>query len=323
MERIKLPAYAKINLSLDVTGKLENGYHTLQMIMQTISLYDEVMLEKTQEGIEIVCDNPYIPCDERNICYRAAKEFFDKNGIKALLQKADDNKNFSEKTFDIKYDNNETYQQYAGVRINIKKRIPAGAGLAGGSADAAAVLKGLNILYGTNLKLDELAEIGVKCGADVPFCLYGGTCLAEGIGEKLTRLPSFSGVDAVVVMPEFSVSTEWVYKNYRMEDSKKHPDTRALIEAIKLKDIEKVARGMRNVLESVTTVKYPEINEIKKVLKKLGALGSMMSGSGPSVFGLFGNSEKARAAFNELKEVYKRTYLVSTTDGGEAYGENI
>jgi len=293
LERIKLTAHAKINLSLDVTGRLENGYHTLQMIMQTISLCDEVELEKAGERIEILCDNPDLPCDERNICHRAAREFFYKTGL-----------------------------QGAGARIKIKKRIPVGAGLAGGSTDAAAVLKGLNILYHTNLQPGELAEIGLKCGADVPFCLYGGTCLAEGIGEKLTRLPSFSGVDVVVVMPEFSVSTEWVYKNYSMEDLKKHPDTKALIEAIKLKDIGKVARGMRNVLESVTTVKYPEINEIKHVLKTLGALGSMMSGSGPSVFGLFENIEKAGAAFNELKKIYKQVYLVSTTDGGEIYGKD-
>lgn len=293
MESIKLRAQAKINLSLDVTGRLENGYHTLQMIMQTISLCDEVFLEKTQEGIEILCDNHDLPCDEKNICHKAAKEFF-----------------------------NQTNLQNAGVRIQIKKRIPIGAGLAGGSTDAAAVLKGLNILYNTNLHLSGLAEIGLKCGADVPFCLYGGTCLAEGIGEKLTRLPSFDGVSAVVVMPEFSVSTQWVYKNYSMEDSKKHPDTKALIEAIKSKNIEKVARGMRNVLESVTTVKYPEINEIKYVLKNLGALGSMMSGSGPSVFGLFENADKAGAAFNDLKKIYKQVYLVSTTDGGEIYGED-
>ncbi|NLM09359.1 MAG: 4-(cytidine 5'-diphospho)-2-C-methyl-D-erythritol kinase [Clostridiaceae bacterium] len=307
MERIKLQAHAKINLSLDVTGKLENGYHTLQMIMQTISLCDEVILEKAQDGIEILCDDPSLPCDERNICHRAAKEFFEKNHIKAFTRDTD----------------SKTHQQYTGVRIKIKKRIPVGAGLAGGSSNAAAVLKGLNILYGTNLNLHELAEIGLKCGADVPFCLYGGTCLAEGIGEKLTRLPSFADISVVLIVPEFSVSTEWVYKNYSLEDYKKHPDTKTLITAINSKDIEKVAREMVNVLESVTTVRYPEINEIKYTLKSCGALGSVMSGSGPSVFGLFENIEKARAAFDDLQKYYKQIYLVSTTDGGETYGENI
>lgn len=305
MERIKLLANAKINLSLDITGKLDNGYHLLQMIMQTISLCDEIVLEKIKEGIEISCDSPYVPCDERNICYKAAKEFFEKIRLKDLAGKADD-RNYG--------------QQYSGIRIDIKKRIPVGAGLAGGSTNAAAVLKGLNILYRTGLKQSELAEIGLKCGADVPFCLSGGTCLAEGIGEKLTRLPPFSNVYAVVITPEFSVSTAWVYNNYNMKDRKSHPDTKMLIQAVKLKDIEKVARGMRNVLESVTAVKYPEINEIKRQLRSYGALGSMMSGSGPSVFGLFENEEKARVAFDNLKKNYKRIYLVSTTDGGECYG---
>lgn len=304
LERIRLEAHAKINLSLDVTGRLENGYHTLQMIMQTISLCDEVILEKTLEGIEIICDDPDLPCDERNICHRAAKEFFERTGIA---------RNGSDKTC----------QKYTGVRIDIKKRIPAAAGLAGGSADAAAVLKGLNILYRIGLDLRGLAEIGVRCGADVPFCLYGGTCLAEGIGEKLTRLPSFSGVGVVVIVPEFSVSTEWVYRNYSMNDCKKHPDTSTLITAIKAGDIEKVARGMVNVLESVTVVKYPEINDIKLALRKSGAMGTLMSGSGPSVFGLFEAPGKARDAFEELKNRYKRIYLVSTTDGGEIYGEDF
>jgi 4-diphosphocytidyl-2-C-methyl-D-erythritol kinase len=319
LERIKLFAQAKINLSLDVTGRLENGYHTLRMIMQTISLCDEVVLEKAREGIEILCDHPNLPCDERNICYKAAREFFMKTGIGAFGDGKNSDGTVSAKGCICE----ETGNLYAGVRINIKKRIPIGAGLAGGSSDAAAVLKGLNILYNTNLHPGELAEIGLKCGADVPFCIYGGTYLAEGIGERLTKLPSFSGVNAVVVKPDFSVSTAWVYKNYSLDELKERPDTDAIIDAIGTKDIAKVAGKMRNVLESVTAVKYPEINKIKHALKKLGALGSMMSGSGPAVFGLFENFEKANTAFEELRKIYKQTYLVSTTDGGEIYGENI
>lgn len=322
MERVKLTAHAKINLSLDVTGRLENGYHTLRMIMQTISLCDEVTVEKTREGIEIICDNPAVPRDERNICHRAAKEFFIANGLGGFEPKTGNSRYFAGQRSETGPDD-EINRKSTGVRIYIKKRIPAGAGLAGGSADAAAVLKGLNILYNTGMQPGELAEIGLKCGADVPFCLYGGTCLAEGIGEKLTELPSFSGVSAVVVMPEFSVSTEWVYKNYSMEKQKEHPDTEKLVNAVKFRDVPTVAREMRNVLESVTAAEYPEINGIKDLLIKLGALGSMMSGSGPSVFGLFESTEKAGAAFNELKKIYRQTYLVSTTDGGEIYGENI
>lgn len=320
MDRIKLLAHAKINLSLDVTGKLENGYHILRMILQTISLSDEVLIEKTQQGIEISCDNPYVPCDKRNICYKAAKEFFSKAGLITFAGESGHTQKQSGEACSNENGSDGADRKITGVKIRINKRIPVGAGLAGGSADAAAVLKGLNVLYRTGFNQSELAEIGLKCGADVPFCLSGGTCLAEGIGEKLTRLPSFSNVSAVVVMPNFSVSTEWVYKNYSMEDRNKHPDTKMLIAAIKSRDIEKVARGMRNVLESVTTVKYPEIEEIKHMLKRCGALGSMMSGSGPSVFGLFENHEKARRAYNDLKKIYKRIYLVSTTDGGEIYG---
>lgn len=295
LESINIKAYAKINLALDVTGRLENGYHTLRMIMQTISLCDEVIIQKTRGGIEILCDSPDIPCDERNICHRAAEEFFRSTG----------------------------FGKHDGVRIDIKKRIPAGAGLAGGSSDAAAVLKGLNELYRTGLNLDELAEIGIKCGADVPFCLYGGTCLAEGIGEKLTRLPSFGGVHAVVVKPGFSVSTAWVYGNYDIGSPKEHPDIETIVSAIEARDIAMVAREMKNVLESVTAAKYPVITDIKNSLVDLGAAGSIMSGSGPSVFGLFESFEKAEAAFNHMKKLYKQTYLVSTTDGGEIYGENI
>ena len=315
MESIKIKAYAKINLALDVTGRLENGYHTLRMIMQTISLYDEIVIEKTQEGIEILCDNPGLPRDERNICHKAAREFFVRTGIWGFY-----NGDFDGKTPGTGYDSGKNCPKYGGVRVNIKKRIPVGAGLAGGSADAAAVLKGLNILYGTGLDISELAETGLKCGADVPFCLYGGTCLAEGIGEKLTRLPLLDGVSVVVVKPDFSVSTEWVYRNYNLNSPKEHPDIDSIIPAIGAKDIAKVARKMRNVLESVTAAKYPEINEIKHTLVNLGALGSMMSGSGPSVFGLFDNTEKAEAAYTELKKIYNQTYLVSTTDGGEIYG---
>jgi 4-diphosphocytidyl-2-C-methyl-D-erythritol kinase len=362
LDYIKLLAHAKINLSLDVIGKFENGYHDLQMIMQTISLCDEVIIEKTKPqksaelkiisesqtaadtgitkaprtqlkavsdsqatagtgmtqashtevkisenkktanevgkpilpGIEISCSHPYVPSDERNICYKAAKEFFSTTGIKNT-----------------------------GIKIKINKKIPVGAGLAGGSTNAAAVLKGLNILYNAGLTTDELAQIGLKCGADVPFCIYGGTCLAEGMGEKLTRLPTFKDVNLVVVMPKFSVSTAWVYKNYSIEDQKKHPDTKMLISAIKAKNVAKVAHGMRNVLESVTTVKYPELEEIKHMLKSFKALGSMMSGSGPAVFGIFENKQTASSAFSELKKIYKQVYLVKTTNGGENYGEDI
>jgi 4-diphosphocytidyl-2-C-methyl-D-erythritol kinase len=187
-----------------------------------------------------------------------------------------------------------------------------GAGLAGGSTNAAAVLKGLNVLYDARLSQEQLLDLGLQCGADVPFCLTGGTCLARGIGEKLTRLPAFSGVHAVLIMPDFSVSTAWVYQNYRLDDPVRHPDTQAIVSAIRLGDAPKVAREMKNVLESVTAVKYPEIEGIKRDLKNRGAMGSMMSGSGPSVFGLFGDAEQAHRAYSILEKQYEHLWLVTT-----------
>jgi 4-diphosphocytidyl-2-C-methyl-D-erythritol kinase len=282
LNMITLPAHAKINLSLDVTGKLDNGYHTLEMILQTISLKDEVILQKKPEGVEISCDNPQVPCDGRNICDKAARAFFEKAGIPG------------------------------GVRIQINKRIPLGAGLGGGSTNAAAVLKGLNALYDARLTQEQLLELGLQCGADVPFCLAGGTCLARGIGEELTKLPHFGGVHAVLIMPEFSVSTAWVYSNYRMDDPVLHPDTQSIVSAIRMRDIKKVAHQMRNVLENVTAAKFPEIDVIKRELKQWGAAGSLMSGSGPSVFGLFEDQEKAHRAFTILGKQYKHIWLVTT-----------
>lgn len=282
MKALSISAPAKINLSLDITGKLENGYHTLKMVLQTISLKDEILLQKQPDGISISCDHPLVPLDSGNICDRAARAFFLKTGLQG------------------------------GIKIQIQKKIPIGAGLAGGSADAAAVLKGLNTLYDARLSREELSDLGLQCGADVPFCLAGGTCLAEGIGEKLTRLPDFRGVHTVLIMPEFSVSTAWVYQNYRMDNPVRHPDTQAILSAIRQRDIAKVAREMKNVLETVTTVKYPEIEGIKRDLKNQGALGSMMSGSGPSVFGLFEDEEQARRALAILQNQYKHIWLVTT-----------
>lgn len=282
MKNLTMSAPAKINLSLDITGKLENGYHTLEMVLQTISLKDEIFLEKQPEGVTIACNHPLVPQDGRNICDKAARAFFLKTGIQG------------------------------GMKIEIQKKIPVGAGLAGGSTNAAAVLKGLNALYEAHLSQDELSELGLQCGADVPYCLVGGTCLARGIGEKLTRLPAFGGVHAVLIMPEFSVSTAWVYQNYRLDDPVRRPDTQAILSAIRLGDVAKVAREMKNVLETVTAVKYPEIEGIKRDLKHRGALGSMMSGSGPSVFGLFGDPEQAQRAFTILQNQYEHIWLVTT-----------
>lgn len=286
MEQITIAAPAKINLSLDITGKLENGYHALDTIMQTISIEDKITLAKTGRQISVLCDHPQVPQGNGNICHKAAEAFFEKTALEG------------------------------GVIITIDKNIPVAAGLAGGSSDAAAVIKGLNLLYGTGLTQREMCEIGLKCGADVPYCIVAGTCRAKGIGEKLTKLPSFAGVYIVLVVPDFFVSTAWAYKNYDLNKTDEKPCTEELISYIRGRDIKNTAERMVNVLESVTAKKHPEIQEIKNDIKKSGACGSVMSGSGPSVFGLFENEEKARIAFSVIREKYNRSYLTLTVDGG-------
>jgi 4-diphosphocytidyl-2-C-methyl-D-erythritol kinase len=286
LEQITIAAPAKINLSLDITGKLENGYHALDTIMQTISIEDKITLAKTGRQISVLCDHPQVPQGNGNICHKAAEAFFEKTALEG------------------------------SVIITIDKNIPVAAGLAGGSSDAAAVIKGLNLLYGTGLTQREMCEIGLKCGADVPYCIVAGTCRAKGIGEKLTKLPSFAGVYIVLVVPDFFVSTAWAYKNYDLNKTDEKPRTEELISYIRGRDIKNTAERMANVLESVTAKKHPEIQEIKNDIKKSGACGSVMSGSGPSVFGLFENEEKARIAFSVIREKYNRSYLTLTVDGG-------
>jgi 4-diphosphocytidyl-2-C-methyl-D-erythritol kinase len=282
MESISLKAYAKINLSIDITGKRPDGYHDVKMIMQTIALHDIVTLEVRDSGIEIECNRPGIPTGADNIAYKAA----------SLLMKE--------------------YNIDRGVCINITKNIPVAAGLAGGSADAAAVLKGMNSLFSLDLGEDELIAAGKQVGADVPFCIKGGTMLAQGIGEMLTELDFFSKVDIVLVKPGIEVSTAWVYKNLDLSRVSFRPDTNMLIKAISNKDTVLVAQNMKNVLESVTIEEYKAIKDIKEELIRLGALGSMMSGSGPSVFGIFEDRAKAEYAYERLKGEEWDCFLTET-----------
>ncbi|RXE58775.1 4-(cytidine 5'-diphospho)-2-C-methyl-D-erythritol kinase [Acetivibrio mesophilus] len=282
MKSISLDAHAKINLSLDVIGKRQDGYHEVRMIMQTITLHDKVILETRDTGIEVGCDKPWVPGGNDNIAYKAANLIMEK------------------------------YKVTSGVSIKILKRIPVAAGLAGGSADAAAVIKGMNELFDLNLNEDELMDIGKQIGADVPFCIRGGTMLSEGIGEKLTKISSFQGVDIVLVKPKVGVSTAWVYNNLKLDKISLRPDTDFLINAISKKDIGSLAQNMRNVLETVTIEKYGVINDIKNELRRLGALGSMMSGSGPSVFGIFEDSEKAHRAYESLKDGKWECFVTQT-----------
>lgn len=277
---IKCPA--KVNLSLDVTSRREDGYHNLEMIMHTIKLFDTLTVicensEKTE--ITISSNLSYVPNDERNLCYKSAQLFFDETGLSAK------------------------------VHIDANKKIPVGAGLGGGSSDAAGTLTALNKLMGNPLSQDKLAEISKNIGADVPFFIYGGCMLAEGIGEILTPLPQLEGVTFLIAKPNFGVSTPWVYKNLVLDSNTPHPNTKAVIEAIKANDLAALAKHAGNTLEFVTLKQYSEINRYKELMTKNGAVYSLMSGSGSAVFGIYDTPEKAKKALDKFRRITKQVYI--------------
>lgn len=268
---------AKINLTLDVTGKLENGYHTLSMIMQSIDVCDELSFEKTADETILFSMNKELPDKipaEKNLVYKAAK-----------LMK-------------------NTFKIDGGFKIHLTKNIPAAAGLAGGSSDCAATLIGINELCGLGLDIEKLCEIGVKLGADVPFCIRKGTMLAEGIGEILTPLTPLTGIPVLLIKPNISISTPYVYKHLKLNELDYHPDNKTVISYIKDKNIKKIAASLSNVLETVTIPENPIIAELKRYLTEIGAIGSLMSGSGPTTFGIFKNMETAKKAYEKAKADY-------------------
>lgn len=268
---------AKINLTLDVTGKLENGYHTLSMIMQSIDVCDELSFEKTADETILFSMNKELPDKipaEKNLVYKAAK-----------LMK-------------------DTFKIDGGFKIHLTKNIPAAAGLAGGSSDCAATLIGINELCGLGLDIEKLCEIGVKLGADVPFCIRKGTMLAEGIGEILTPLTPLTGIPVLLIKPNISISTPYVYKHLKLNELDYHPDNKAVISYIKDNNIKKIAASLSNVLETVTIPENPIIAELKRYLTESGAMGSLMSGSGPTTFGIFENMENAKKAYEKAKADY-------------------
>lgn len=290
MRVIRLKAYAKINLGLDVLRKREDGYHEVKMVMQTIDMFDKVELIKVRKpGIFVQTNLKYLPTNQDNLVYKAARLFMDK------------------------------YKLAGGVEINLNKYIPVAAGMAGGSSDAAAVLYGMNKLYELNLSLEELMELGVNIGADVPFCIMRGTALAEGIGEKLTRLPAAPNCHILIAKPPFSVSTKWVYGNLKANEIKEHPDIDKLIEAITAGDLKTMTGYMGNVLETVTETEYPQITELKNIMTEAGALRSLMSGSGPTVFGLFENKADAEKAYAVIqdKQLVKQLYITQMMNVGD------
>jgi 4-diphosphocytidyl-2-C-methyl-D-erythritol kinase len=286
MQFIEIKARAKINLSLDVLRKRPDGYHDVEMIMQTVKLHDTVRIDVIPSGIELSCKSRYVPSGADNIAYKAAH---------LLLGK---------------------YNTGKGVKIRIEKKIPVAAGLAGGSSDAAAVLTGLCKLFSITIDQGELMALGRQIGADVPFCIQGGTMLAQGIGDELSRLGDLPRTNIVLVKPHIGVSTPWVYQNLRLENIHKHPDTKLLTDCISRGDSKSVAFNMCNVLETVTAEKYSIINQLKSKLVDHGALGSMMSGSGPSVFGIFPDRSSAEKACEKMKDA-RLDCMVTETFNGE------
>lgn len=282
--RLELKALAKINLGLDVLGVRDNGYHDVRMVMQTIYLYDNVTIQKSEEpGIRLKTNLQFLPIDDKNIAYKAAKLLMDE------------------------------FQIQEGVEITLEKRIPVAAGLAGGSSNAAAVLVGMNRLFDLKLKEQELMDRGVQLGADVPYCIMRGTVLAEGIGEILTLLQPLPKCYVLVAKPPISVSTKMVYEKLDSHEIEEHPDIDGILAGLEKGDLGKIADSMGNVLERVTIEEYPIIEEIKNLMKAGGALNAMMSGSGPTVFGIFEDKSVAKKVQKQIKDtnLTQQVYVVN------------
>jgi len=283
-KEIEIKCPAKINLTLDVINRRTDGYHNLSMIMQEINLFDilkiTVELDTSESIIRFETESEKIPADENNLVTKAAKLFFEKTNIAT------------------------------SARIHLEKNIPVGAGLGGGSSDAAGTLVGLNTLFDNPMSFDDMAALAKYLGADVPFFLYGGCMLAEGIGEKLTPLPKLKDAFIVLAKPKVTVSTAHVYKSLVLDDKVQHPDTNAVIDALYSQDIDALAKAAGNVLETVTAKEYPEIEHYKSIMLKNGASYSLMSGSGSSVFGVFKDKSLADNALKEFLSLTKDAFLL-------------
>lgn len=266
-------AYAKINLGLDVIRRREDGYHEVKMVMQTVDLCDTLTFERREdEELRIYTDNKKLPCDEHNLIYKGAMVLFEETGRRM------------------------------GADIILTKRIPIAAGMAGGSTDAAAAMLALNEMMGQPLTKEKLMKISVKAGADVPYCIMGGTALSEGIGEILTPLTPPPKAHLLVAKPDIDVSTAFVYQNLKLQDLKKHPDIDGMVEALKRRDLKGITDRMENVLETVTIPAHPVIGEIKEICRAKGAMNALMSGSGPTVFAVFDQKDDAERAGEKIRE---------------------
>ena len=299
IRHLGLKAYGKVNLGLDVLRKREDGYHEVRMIMQTVGLYDKIDIYlKETPGIEVVTNLYYLPVNENNLVYKAAKLLMDE------------------------------FRVLHGIRIHLNKFIPVSAGMAGGSSDAAAVLFGVNKMFQLGLTREELMERGVKIGADVPYCLMRGTALSEGIGEILTPLPDIPQCQILIAKPGVSVSTKFVYEHLDVSALRKedHPDIDGMIEAIGNRDIYQISERLGNVLETVTIPEYLVIAQIKDKIIELGAVNALMSGSGPTVFGIFTSPRAAERAYEELRygesrNLAKQVYLTNFYNTREVTNE--
>lgn len=284
MNTITKKAYGKINLALDTIGKRQDGYHLVRMIMQTVNLYDIVTITKKETpGITLTTNRLDLPTDENNLIYKAAKLLI------------------------------EEFHIAEGVTIHLEKRIPVAAGMAGGSTDCAATLEGMNTLFSLGLSEDELMKRGVTLGADVPYCIMGGTALSEGIGEILTPLSDMVACKVLLIKPDIDISTKWVYTTLKWDQLTSHPDIDGMISSLETQSLSDIASKLENVLETVTIPANPVIADIKENMKSLGALNALMSGSGPTVFGLFEDETVASKAYEQCKQLYP-DYQVELTD---------
>lgn len=283
MNEYRIKAYAKINLGLDVIRRLPNGYHEVKMIMQSIGLYDELTLKRAPDGITLTTDHPELSCGEDNLAYRAAKLMLD------------------------------TWHIPGGIHIHLQKNIPIAAGMAGGSTDAAAVMKGISRLFDLEIPLPRLMELGMSIGADVPYCILSGTALAEGMGEKLTPLTPAPDFYILVAKPDISVSTKYVYEHLDITKIQRHPDISGMVRSIESSSLQGILDRMGNVLETVTIPAYPVIDTLKHRIRELGAINSLMSGSGPTVFGIFLSEQAAEFACEQLKSENSSIQVFLTT----------
>ncbi|MBM7582408.1 4-diphosphocytidyl-2-C-methyl-D-erythritol kinase [Caldicoprobacter guelmensis] len=293
MRRIVLKAYAKINWALDVLGKRPDGYHDVEMVMQSVDLWDAVILEEKGEEISVKCSIDSLPVDVTNTAYRAAVLIKKRFGIEK------------------------------GIQVELIKNIPVAAGLAGGSADAAAVLVGLSRMWRLNLSKEELMELAGIVGSDVPFCVVGGTALAKGRGEDITELPPAQGIWLVLITPDQRISTAEVYGKLDLSKIQKRPDVTSMVNSLHQRDFKGIALNMVNVLEEVTVGLCPQIRAIKEDVMRQGAVGCCMSGSGPTVYGLFKDEHTARKAYAALKQRHSYCFVVKTVSLGVQVVEEV